>query len=79
MLKGIFYQIFKFEIVKLIFLLRALYDANTQEGIDNIVATFTFEEHKIHAARMLNSVNRRKKMKLILHDLCKIFVIFLRL
>ena len=36
--------------------LRALYDANTQEGVDNVVATFTFEEHKMHAARILQSV-----------------------
>lgn len=35
---------------------RALYDANSQEGIDNIVSTFTFEEHKHTAARVLRSV-----------------------
>lgn len=35
---------------------RALYDANSQEGIDNIVSTFTFEEHKLTAARILGSV-----------------------
>jgi len=35
---------------------RALYDAGTQEGCDYIVSTFTFEEHKISAARLLGSV-----------------------
>jgi hypothetical protein len=35
---------------------RALYDAGTQEGCDNIVSTFTFEEHKISAARLLGTV-----------------------
>ena len=39
---------------------RALYDANSQEGIDNIVAAFTFEEHKLTAARALNSVRKNK-------------------
>jgi len=43
---------------------RALYDANTQEGIDNIVHTFTFEEHKINAARMLQSVVNRKGIQI---------------
>jgi len=43
---------------------RALFDANTQEGVDNIVATFTFEEHKIHAARMLQSVINRKGIQI---------------
>lgn len=40
----------------ILFKKRALYDANTQEGVDNIVATFTFDEHKMHAARILQSV-----------------------
>ncbi len=63
----------QFKIIKLIFVLRALYDANTQEGIDNIVATFTFEEHKIHAARMLNSVYRRKN-EIYSYNICVKFL-----
>lgn len=43
---------------------RALYDANTQEGVDNIVATFTFDEHKMHAARILQSVVNRKGIQI---------------
>ncbi len=43
---------------------RALYDANSQEGIDNIVATFTFEEHKLKAARVLDSIVPRKGIQI---------------
>lgn len=43
---------------------RALYDANCQEGIDNIVATFTFEEHKIKAARILSTVVHKKGIQI---------------
>lgn len=44
---------------------RALYDAGTQEGCDYIVSTFTFEEHKISAARLLGSVSRNNKRRLV--------------
>lgn len=43
---------------------RALYDANSQEGIDNIVSTFTFEEHKLTAARILGSVVNKKGIQI---------------
>lgn len=36
---------------------RALNDANTQEGLDYIVSCFTFEEHKLISARILQTVN----------------------
>lgn len=43
---------------------RALYDTNTQEGIDNIVSTFTFAEHKITAARVLSTVVGKKGIQI---------------
>lgn len=46
-------------LVALQYVKRALYDGNTQEGIDNIVSTYTFEEHKLTAARILKSVANR--------------------
>lgn len=46
------------------FVKRALYDCNTQEGIDNIVSTFTFEEHKLTAARLLGSVVNKQGIQI---------------
>ncbi len=51
-------------LVALQYVKRALYDANLQEGIDNIVATFTFEEHKLKAARVLDSIVPRKGIQI---------------
>jgi uncharacterized protein YdeI (YjbR/CyaY-like superfamily) len=36
---------------------RVLTDANTQEGIDNIINTFTYDDHKSVAIRILSSVS----------------------
>lgn len=41
---------------------RAIYDANTQEGVDNILFTFAFPEHKIMAMRILQTIMPRNDL-----------------
>lgn len=43
---------------------RALNDANTQEGVDNILSTFIFEDHKVEAMKMLSSIVARKGVQI---------------
>jgi len=60
------------------FVKRVLSDANTQEGVDNIVATFVYDEHKIIAAKILQTVissclykKKQNALKCIMFKGCK--------
>ena len=44
---------------QILFYISALNDAGSQEGVDNILNTFTFYEDKIKAATILETVDNR--------------------
>lgn len=44
---------------------RAINDANTQEGQDYILNSFTFEDHKLIASRILKTVSKLLKLYIL--------------